>query len=113
MSGLQSLDKEFKSLKLHKRNPTSAALAKLDSARLALNLALTSTAEKSLRWTGAHYYLQSDKIGPQLAAKLSPKFHPIFMPKIHSPSGSITQNYKSIMERFHSFYSKLYQDECG
>lgn len=93
--------------KFTNKNPTPASLAKLDSAGPALNLTLNSTAEKSLQWTGAHYCLQRDKIGPQLAVKLSAKFNAISMPKICSPSGPITQNPKCITEMFHSFCSKL------
>lgn len=36
----------------------------------ALNLALTSAAEKSLRWQGACLYAQKDRIGSKLANKL-------------------------------------------
>lgn len=44
---VDKLDEEFKPLsKTHKHNPTIATLVKLDTAKLALNLALTSSAEK-------------------------------------------------------------------
>lgn len=67
------LEKEFKSVsKAHKHNPTLALLTNLHSARLALNLALTSAAEKSLRWREAHFYIQRNKIGLKLTTKLTP-----------------------------------------
>lgn len=48
---IDKLEKEFKlHCKMHKRNPTPSTLAKLDMARLALNLALTTAVENILRW---------------------------------------------------------------
>lgn len=60
---IDKLEKEFKLLsKIHKCNPTSSLSAKLDTVRLALNLAPTSATVKSLRWLGARFYTQKDKI---------------------------------------------------
>lgn len=106
---LINLKKTFQFLsKTHERKPTTDYLAKLEAARLELNLALTSSAEKHLRWTEGRFYLHSDKVGPQLASKLSPKHRTYTLPKIRSLSGSLIQNPERILETFHSFYSKLY-----
>lgn len=90
---LINLEKTFKSLsKTHKCKPTPDFLANLEAARLELNLALTSSAEKHLRWTKGRFYLHSDKVGPQLASKLSPKHRTYTLPNMWSLSGSLTQN---------------------
>lgn len=65
--------------KQHKHSPTSVLVEELDSARTALNLALTAIAEKSLHWSGAYFYHQRDKMGSLLAAILTPKL------KTHTP----------------------------
>lgn len=108
---IENLEKEFKSLsKLHKRKPTPDTLAKLKTARIALNLALNSSAEKHLRWVSGRFYLRTDKIGPKLAAKPSPKHRIYSLPKMKSLPGSLTQNPKRILEAFHSFYANLYTE---
>lgn len=88
-------------------------LAKRDKARLALNLALTSAAEKSLRWQGARFYTQKYKVGLELANKLTPKYRMISIAKIKDLKGDITENPSDIMETFPSFYSKLYSKANG
>lgn len=110
---ITNLEKDLKSLsKAHKRNPTPNSLSKLEASRIALNLALTSSAAKHLRWMSEHFYLQNDKIGPQLTAKLSPKHQTYSLPKMKS--GTLSQNPKRILEAFHSFYFNLYsKDSIG
>lgn len=107
---IQQLMEDFCALsKRHKSNPTPDSLAKLDSARVRLNLSLTSSAEKHLRWTGARFYYQKDRIGSKLAAKLSPKTRVLAYPKIRTKTGNLTQNPMGVMNSFHDFYSHLYK----
>lgn len=73
--------------KSHKQHPTLDSLAKLDLARVKLNLSLTTSAEKHLRWSGARFYYQSDRIGSKLATKLSPKIRTSVFPEIRASSG--------------------------
>lgn len=102
------MEREFHSLsKSHKANPSSTTLTKLEASRVALNLALTSNADKHLTWLSGRFYIQANKIAPQLAAKLSPKIK-TSLPKIRSQSGTLTQNPQKILETFQAFYSKLY-----
>lgn len=62
------LEREFTDLrKQHKKDPFSVPISELDAARVALNLALTVKADKSVRWSGAKFYQIRDKIGPMLA----------------------------------------------
>lgn len=68
---IDKLEKEF--IKSHKKYTSYTSLAQLDTAHLPLNLALTTEAEKSLRWTRVRFYARKDKIGPSLAEKLPPK----------------------------------------
>lgn len=57
---LINLEKTFQSLsKTHKRKPTPDSLAKLEAARLELNLALTSSAKKHIRWTKGTFSMQT------------------------------------------------------
>lgn len=80
---IDKLEKEFLSLcKKHKQNPVMFPISKIDSARTALNLALTSRAEKHIRWTGARFYFQKDKPNSMLAIKLSPITRSHHLPKI-------------------------------
>lgn len=95
--------------KAHKHHPTPDNLAKLDSARVKPNLSLTTSTEKHLRWSGARFYYQSDKIGAKLAAKLSPRIRTSVFPKIRASLGNLTQNPTIIMKSFHDFYSHLYE----
>lgn len=92
----------------HKTHPTHETLKDLDRSIALLNLALTTAAEKYLRWTGAKFYSQTDKMGSRLAAKLSPNQRSFAFPKIKTSSGDLTQNPIKIMEEFSLFYSKLY-----
>lgn len=93
-----NLEKNFQSIsKTHKNNPSPTSLALLDAARISLNTALTSSAEKHLRWVSGRF-----------AAKLSPKHRAHTLPKIKSLTGTLTQNPKQILEAFYSFYSNLY-----
>lgn len=101
---------QFRTLaKAHKHNPTPELLAKLDTARALFNLTLTTAAEKHLRWTGAKFYSQKDRIGSRLAVKLSPKQRTLAFPKICAASGVLTQNPTKIMDAFLQFYSDLYK----
>lgn len=97
-SEVLKLEKEFKEFSSsHKQNPTPTTLTNLESTRLALNLALTSSAEKHRRWISGRHYMQADKFGPQLAAKLTPKNRIFALPKIKSLTGSLTQNPKEML----------------
>lgn len=56
---IDRLEREFSSLsKLHKSQPSYSTTKRLESARTALNLALTAIAEKSLQWEGGRFYHQ-------------------------------------------------------
>lgn len=51
------MEREFLTLnRAHKRDPNLVLIDKIDATRAALNLAYTSKAEKSLRWSGARFY---------------------------------------------------------
>ena len=92
----------------HKLDPSEFPTSKLDSARTALNLALTVRADEAMKWTGARFYRLKDRIGPMLANKLSPRFRSRILPKIRQADGSFTLNPRRIMTAFQNFYSKLY-----
>lgn len=71
---VENLERSFSSLqKAHKKNHTHVPIALLDKAPLDLNLALNASAEKHIRWSGARYYHQRDKMGPLLASKILPR----------------------------------------
>lgn len=95
--------------KAHNSLHTADSLQTLDKTRTLLNLALTTAAEKHLRWTGAKFYYQTDRLGSRLAAKLNPKHCALAFPKIKMTSGDLTQNSTKIMEAFSQFYSSLYK----
>lgn len=58
---IDKFEKSFLLLrKLHKRNPSKISLCQLDEARLALNLALTTEAEKNIRKASARFYSQRE-----------------------------------------------------
>lgn len=60
---IQKLNREFLALsKRHKRQPAPDMLAQLVLGRIALNLALTTAAEKHLTWTGTRFNSQKDRI---------------------------------------------------
>lgn len=62
------LEKTFATLKSkHKKNPSKTLLDRVDATRLELNLTLTAKVEKHIRWSGAKFYSQKDKIGSMLA----------------------------------------------
>lgn len=106
------LEREFSALsKQHNRTPTSGSAAKLQTARTALNLALTAIAEKSLRWEGGRFYHQKDKSSAILAHRLTPKIRSHTLPKIKLRNGSLSQNPQKIMEAFHYFYRSLYSNK--
>lgn len=50
-----------------KSDPTKVPSSTLDAARVALNLALTAKADKSIGLTGAKFYQKKDKIVPQVS----------------------------------------------
>ncbi|XP_040197503.1 chromosome-associated kinesin KIF4-like [Rana temporaria] len=109
---IEKLERDFKFLsRSHKRNPSRSSLTKLDSARLALNLALTSSADKHLQWQNSKFYMRANKFGPQLAAKLTPKLRTYAIPKIKASNGMLTQNPEKILKTFQSFYSTLYSSD--
>ena len=99
------LTEEFQMLKrTHKLHPTTDTLTRLDEARALLNLSLTTAAEQHLRWTGAKFYSQTDRMGSRLATKLSPKQRTLAFPKIKTAAGELTQNPTKIMDTFLRFY---------
>lgn len=104
-----SLGMKTRKPKLHKKDPSKVPIAKLDAARTALNLALMVNAEKTIRWSGARFYQQKNKISMMLAAKLSLKFHSFMLPKIWIQDGSMTLNPQRILQTFQAFYTKRYQ----
>lgn len=105
---ITKLEGEFQKLtKQHKLNPMATSLAKLDSARMTLNLALTTETEKSLRWSNVQFYVYKDKIGPRLAVRLTPKLRVNSFPKVHTTDGSLTQNPLCIIKELHNFCSNL------
>lgn len=106
---IQMMSEEF--LLLSKNNPTTDNLTRLDAARIKLNLALATSAEKHLKWTGARFYTQKDKVGSKLAARISPKIRTVSFPKICTKTGDLTQNPLKVMDAFHVFYSRLYNDK--
>lgn len=109
---IERLEKEFSLLsKLHKCYPSPGSAGKLDTARTALNLALTALAEKSLRWQGGRFYHQKDKTGTLLAKRLTPKIQHHTLPKIKLRDGTLSQNPQKILEVFQNFYSSLYNSE--
>lgn len=104
------LTADFRSLsRAHKLKPSPDSLAKLDKARALLNLNLTTTAEKYLRWTGAKFYSQKDRIGSKLAVKLSPKPRSLVFPRVRLQSGDLSHNPTKIMDAFLQYYAELYK----
>lgn len=58
---IESLTEEYQeSCKRNKCEHTQSSWQKLEADRLKLNLALTTEAEKHLRWTGTKFYLQKE-----------------------------------------------------
>lgn len=107
---IERLEKEFTKLRSqHKKDPSKVPVSKLDTARLALNLALTAKADKKLRWTGAKFCQQWDKIGPMLASKLSLKTKSYTLLKFNMNNGTFTLNPQRIMQSFQAYYSDLYR----
>lgn len=106
---IERLDKEYAALQnSHKGDPTKVPIALLDRPRFDLNLALTTQAEKVLRWNGNKFYTQANKFGPLLAAKISPRHKTFYMPKIRISGQPPTANPDKILDAFHDFYSDLY-----
>ena len=92
---IKKLTEEFCMLSIsHKSNPTPDNLTRLDSARVQLNLSLTTSAEKHLQWTGVCFYYQKAKLI-----------------KLTRITGNLIQNPVKIMDFFHSFYSSLYNNQ--
>lgn len=57
MTDIHKLETEFSQLQIRQKQDTKLVpMAKLDAARLSLNLALTTKAEKNIRWSGAKFY---------------------------------------------------------
>lgn len=81
---------------------------KIDEARLALNLCLTTQAEKHISWSKHKYYTMGDKPTTMLARKLVPRPYTPTLPKFRLPTGHPTQNPELILKAFHNFYSRLY-----
>lgn len=101
---IDKLEGKFQSLsKRHKRDSQSISTDKLDEVHTALNLALASRAEKSLRWSGAQFYYQIDRAGSMLVARLSPNT----LAKIKISGGTLSHNLQRIMEAFHKFYKSF------
>lgn len=91
MSEMERLESDFINLsKHHKRDPSNVPVSKLDAAWTALNLALTTKEDKSIRWSGAKFYQTKDKIGTMLAHKLSSRLRSHALPKIKQADGTFT-----------------------
>lgn len=106
---IKNLENKFAALKVkHKKHTSQTLIDQLDAARLKLNLALTAKAEKHIRWSGAKFYHQKDKIGSMLASKLSPLFCTHCLPKIRVAGHPPSANPNNILETFQAFYTKLY-----
>lgn len=80
----------------------------IDAARMALNLSLTTKAEKSIRWSRHRYYTMGDKPNKLLVRKLTPRPFTPALPKLRLQNGQTTQNPQPIQQEFFTFYSKLY-----
>lgn len=99
---IEKLERDFSALcKQHKRDPSKVQIAQLDAARIALNLAHTVGAERSLNWNNAKFYFQRDKMSTLLARKLSPTFSNSTLPKIRMQDGSTTLNPQKTLQAFH------------
>lgn len=95
-------------LREQKRTPEIDIRHKIDTARVALNISLTTKAEKSIRWSGNRYYTLGDKPHTLLAHKLSPRQFSSALPKLKLRSGQQSQNPRLIVNKFFSFYTRLY-----
>ncbi|XP_077341249.1 uncharacterized protein LOC143986718 [Lithobates pipiens] len=108
-SAITRLELEYANLRAeHKKKPLKENIPQLDKIKLELNLALTTRAEKSIRWSGNKFYTQKDKIGSMLASKLSPKQRAHSMPHIRLPGEGLSSNPTKVLEAFQIFYSDLY-----
>lgn len=63
-------------LKEYKHNPHLDLWDRIESARLELNICLTTKVEKQLRWTQARFYSQSDKLVKLLSNEIGPQTPP-------------------------------------
>lgn len=81
---------------------------KIDEAKLALNLSLTTKAEKHISWSKHKYYTMGDKLTTMLARKLVPRPYTLTLPKLRLPTRHPTQNPELILKEFHKFYARLY-----
>lgn len=103
------LEQKFNDLcKKLKKNPSSVPTSSLDTARLALNLALTARADKHVKWVGDKFYLKKDKID-KIAPKLSPKHTSYSLLKIRQADGTFLLNPQRILNSFQDYYSDLYK----
>lgn len=106
---IAKLEQKFFTLsRKHKANPKSVPTEILDSARTALNLALTTKAEKWLWWSRSQFYCHGDKIGSMFVGRLTPKIRSFALPKIKIGGGTLSQNPQRIMGEFQNFYKSLY-----
>lgn len=95
---LEKLEQDFTALtKKHKVNPRAVPTTELDAAHMALNLALTSRAEKRLRWNRSRFNCHGDNIGSLLTGRLSLKFRTPALPKIKIHGGTLSQNPQFLM----------------
>lgn len=73
---------------------------KINLARLALNLSLTTQAEKFIHWSRHKYYTIGDKPTNLLARKLVPRKYTLTIPKLRLHNRQPTQNPKFIVWEF-------------
>lgn len=97
----------------HKRSPHPDRLIKLEQARTALNICLTTKAEKHLRWTNRKFFTWWDRPGSLLARKHTPKHSHVALPKIRLSSGNLSQYPHKVLQEFQDFYTKLYNPSKG
>lgn len=93
----------------HKWKPDCAMLFHIEANRLSLNLLLSTRAKKSLSWSSAKFYMQKDRIGYMLSAKLSPRIRQSAILKIRCSNGKYTLDPYKALQEFHRFSNKLYQ----
>lgn len=89
-AAIDKLTKEFHAKIKHKCDPIQVSRNKLETARLSLNLALTTEAEKCLRWSDARFY---SRLARSWQPNCPPKPRSLAFPKISTPSGTLTQNH--------------------
>lgn len=101
---IERLEMEYKALwASHKWDPSKIPIALIDKAKLDLNLALTTQAEKAICLSGNKFYLHANKMGSLMAVKLSPCVRVSTIPKIRIAGQPPTVNPVKILDAFQDF----------